>query len=184
MPEISSIEPSSINAGDTTRWLKTLTDYPASQGWSLAYTLINASSKITINSSASGDSHLVEASAITTAAWAAGSYDFRGQVSKAGNVFTVSEGRITINPSFSGNTLDNRSQARKALEAIEAYLANSNNISAAEYEIQGRRLKRFSLPELWAHRDRLRVEVSKEEQAGRIASGLPDNSRVYVRFGR
>jgi hypothetical protein len=184
MPEIPTNEPSTIIAGDTIRWLKTLTDYPASQGWLMAYTLINAAGKITINGTASGDSHLIEASATTSAAWAAGDYDYRAQASKAGDVFTVGQGRITIQPSFAANTLDNRSQARKALEAVQAYLSNSNNIAAAEYEIQGRKLKRFTLPELWAHRDRLRVEVSKEEQAGRIASGLPDNSRVYVRFGR
>lgn len=184
MPEISTTEPSSINAGDTTHWLKTLTDYPASLGWVLSYILINAASKITITGTASGDSHLIQASASTTAAWTAGVYDYRAQISKAGEVFTVGEGRITVRPSFSASTLDNRTQARKALEAVEAYLSNPSNLSAAEYEIQGRRLKRFSLPELWAHRDRLRIEVSKEEQAGRIASGLPDNSRVYVRFGQ
>ncbi len=184
MPEISTIEPSSINAGDTVRWLKTLTDYPASQGWVITYILINAASKITLTSTASGDSHLIQASATTSSQWTSGVYDYRAQAFKAGDVFTVGEGRITVQPSFSGNTLDNRSQARKALEAVEAYLSNSTNLAASEYEIQGRKLKRYSLPELWAHRDRLRIEVGKEEQAGRMASGLPDNSRVYVRFGQ
>ena len=49
----------------------------------------------------------------------------------------------------------------------------------------GRQLRRHTLTELWAHRDRLRLEVLREEQAERLAAGLPDRGRrrVLVRFG-
>lgn len=184
MADIPTTEPSIVNAGDTVRWTKTLADHPATDGWVLAYTFINAAGKFTLTASASGVDHAVNAAPATTNAWPAGDYDWRAQVSKAGDVFTVAEGRITVRASFGASTLDARSTARKALEAVEAYLANSNNISAAEYQIAGRQLRRFNLPELWAHRDRLRQEVAREDAAASAAAGLPDKRRVYVRFGR
>ncbi len=181
--DIPTTEPAAVNAGDTIRWRRALPDYPASAGWVLTYTLLNAAGKITITASAQGDDHLVSVPAATSAGWPAGDYAWRAQVSRAGEVYTVGEGRMTVRPSFGASTLDTRSSARKALEAVEAYLADPNNISAAQYEIAGRQLRRHTLTELWAHRDRLRLEVLREEQAERLAAGLPDRRRVLVRFG-
>lgn len=183
MPDIPTTEPATVNAGDTVRWRRALPDYPASAGWVLTYTLLNASGKITITASAQGDDHLVSVPAATTSGWPAGDYAWRAQASKAGEVYTVAEGRMTIKPSFGVSALETRSLARQALDAVEAYLADPNNIAAAQYEIAGRQLRRHTLPELWAHRDRLRLEVLREEQAERLAAGLPDRRRVFVRFG-
>ncbi len=183
MPEISTIERSAVNAGDTVRWLRVLPEYQASAGWVLTYTLLNAAGKITITATAQGADHLVNVPAATTAAWAAGDYSWRAQTSKAGEVYTIGEGRMTVYPSFSVATLDTRSANRQALDAVETFLRDPNNIAAAEYEVAGRRLKMYALPDLWKHRDRLRFEVSKEEAAQRVAAGLPDSRRVFVRFG-
>lgn len=183
MAAISTIEPTTVNAGDTIRWTRTLPDYPASAGWVLAYTLLNAASKITVTSAASGDDHAVTVAAATSAAWVAGDYAWRAQVSKSGEVYTVGEGRMTVAPSFGAATLDTRSSARKALEAIEAYLADPNNLTAAEYEIAGRRLKRIPLPELQSHANWLRQQVVREEDAARTAAGLPRRGRILTRFG-
>lgn len=183
MATTPTTEPTTVNAGDTVLWRKTLQDYPASSGWVLAYTLLNTAGKIVITSAADGADHVVNVPAATTNAWSAGEYAWRAQVSNAGQVFTVGEGRITVRPSFDAASLDTRSSARKALEAVQSYLADPNNISAAQYEISGRQLRRHTLAELWAHRDRLVFEVSKEDAAARAAAGLPTNSRVFVRFG-
>lgn len=184
MADIPTTEPLSVYAGDTVRWTRALPNYPASSGWLLTYTLLNASAKITLTSAANdaGD-HLITAAAAVTATWSAGDYTWRAQVSKASEVFTVGEGRITVQPSFGAATLDTRSFARKALDAVEAYLADGNNLAAAEYQIAGRSLKRHTLPELMAHRDRLKAEVAREDAAARLAAGLPDRRRVFVRFG-
>lgn len=183
MAAIPTSEPTTVNAGDTIRWTKTLADYPASSGWVLTYTLLNASSKITITATASGNDHAVNVAAATSAAWTAGDYAWRAQVALAGDVFTVGEGRMTVAPSFGAATLDTRSSARKALEAVEAYLADPSNLTAAKYQIAGRSLDRFPLTDLWKHRDRLRFEVAREDAATRAAAGLPDTRRVFVRFG-
>ncbi|MCX8016441.1 MAG: DUF1822 family protein [Rhodocyclaceae bacterium] len=183
MADIPTTEPTTVNAGDTVRWLRKLPEYPASDGWVLTYTVLNASGKITITASANGDDHFVSVPATTSASWPAGEYAWRARVSRAGDVYTVAEGRITVRPSFAEATLDARSTARRALEAVEAYLADPNNVAAAQYEIAGRQLRRYTLTELWMHRDRLKLEVLREEQAERSAAGLPDRRRVLVRFG-
>lgn len=183
MASIPTSEPTTVNPGDTVRWTKTLADYPASAGWALSYILLNASSKITITATASGDDHVVNVAAATSASWTAGDYAWRAQVALAGDVFTVGEGRITVAPSFAATTLDTRSSVRKALEAVEAYLSDPSNLTAAKYQIAGRSLDRFPLPDLWKHRDRLRFEVAREDAATRAAAGLPDTRRVFVRFG-
>jgi hypothetical protein len=183
MAVLPSLEPAVVHAGDTLQWSRTLADYPASAGWVLSYVLINASRRYTFEAQADGDAHRVTVAASASAGWAAGRYDWRARVARAGEVFTVGEGRLEVRPSLSAATHDGRSTARRALEAVEAYLADPARLDAASYEIAGRKLSRYSLTELWAHRDRLRFEVGREEDAQRLAAGLPARGRVLVRFG-
>jgi hypothetical protein len=183
MADTPTIEPSSVNAGDTWRWTRSLADYPASAGWALSYTLINASAKITVNASASGDDHAVTVAAATTAGYAAGTYDWRARVSKAGEVYTVGEGRLTVRNAFSAATFDARTHARKTLDAIEAVIEGRASSSTAEYTIAGRSLKHIPVADLLALRDKYRAEVLREDAAAAVAAGLPDRRRVFVRFG-
>lgn len=183
MADIPTIEPTTANAGDTWRWTRTLADYPASAGWALSYTLINAAAKITINASASGDDHAVTVSAATTAGYAAGSYDWRARVSKAGEVYTVGEGRITVRNAFGGATFDARTHARKTLEAIEAVIEGRASSEVSYYMIGNRQLRYLTPAELLTLRDKYRAEVAREDAAAAVAAGLPDKRRVFVRFG-
>lgn len=180
---IPTIEPPRIVAGDTAKWLKQLPDYPASAGWVLSYRLINAASVIGVSSTASGADHLVNVPAATTAAWAAGSYDWRAQASLAGEVYTVGAGRVVVEPAFGASPLDARSQARRMLDAIEATLEGRASSSTAEYEIAGRRLKHIPIPELLVLRDRLRADVAREDAATALAAGQSPRGRISVRFG-
>lgn len=182
MPPIPTIEPASLNAGNTAKWLKTLPDYPAGEGWALAYVLVNGSNRLTFSASAQGDEHLVQVAANTTATWAAGAYDWRATVTRQGEVYTVGEGRITIEPGF-GAAIDARSHARRTLQAIEDTLEGRATSATAEYQIAGRQLKYIPIPELLTLRDRYRQEVRDEDAAARIAAGLGNPGRIYVRFG-
>lgn len=182
-PPILNLEPVSLNAGDTAKWRKSLLDYPANDGWQLAYTLINAAGKIEFSASPDGADHLVNVDATTTASWASGDYAWRATASKGGDVFTVGSGRMWINPSFTGDSLETRSQARRTLEAIEATLEGRASSATAEYQIAGRQLKYIPIPELLQLRDRFRADVRSEDAAALAAAGLPRPGRVYVRFG-
>jgi hypothetical protein len=179
---IPDTEPTRINAGDTARWLKSLADYPASAGWALAYTLVSAAQRYTFSGTASGDDFLVNVAASTTTGWAAGSYAWRAQVSRAGEVYTVAEGQVEVAPAF-GAAVDARSAARRGLDAINAVLENRATAGVAEVTIGGRAVKHIPLPELLALRDRYRIDVAREEAAARSAAGLAPAGRVAVRFG-
>lgn len=182
MPNTPTTEPASLNAGDTAKWLKSFADFPASAGWVLSYELVSAFQRYAFSATASGDDHEITVSAATTATWAPAAYDWRARVSRAGEVFTVGSGRITIAAAF-GSAIDARSQARRSLEAIEATLEGRASSATAEYQISGRQLKYIPIPELLALRDRLRQDVAAEESAARVGAGLGNSRRVYVRFG-
>lgn len=182
MPPIPTTEPASINAGDTAKWLKSLPDFPAGEGWVLGYELVNAAQRLSFAASAQGDDHLVLVAASATGEWPAGTYDWRATASRAGEKFTVGQGRITIEPGF-GSAIDARSQARRTLQAIEDTLEGRATSATAEYQIAGRQLKYIPIPELLTLRDRYRQEVRAEEAAERMAAGLGNPGRIYVRFG-
>ena len=165
-----------MTAGDTLKWTRSLSDYPATT-WTLTYTLVNSTTRITITASASGTDFAVTVSAATSSGYAAGTYDWRAQVSSGGEVYTVGTGRIKINPVWSAAT-DGRSQARRALEAIESVLEGRASSATAEYEIAGRRLKYIHIPELLQLRDRYKAQVLAEERAAGIGLG----GRMQVRF--
>ena len=175
-------EPTQFVAGDTAKWLKTLAEYPASAGWALAYTLINSANKITFGSTAQGTDFLVNVSATTTATWAAGTYAWRAQVSKSGEVFTVGQGSLVIKAAFSAATLETRSTSAIMLDNVNAALTKTASENVLEYEIAGRRLKHYSMGELLQLRDRLTADVARETAAANIANGLGNPGRIYVRF--
>ena len=181
MSEIPTQEPAVIAAGDTAKWRRSLPAYPASAGWTLSYTLVRAATRITFSASADGDLHLVNVPASTTTAWTAGTYTWRAQVSKAGEVYTISTGTLSIRPNFATAT-DGRSHARKVLDGIEAVIEGRATSEVGEYQIAGRSLKYIPIPELLALRDKYRAEVLREDAAERTARGLPDQRRTYVRF--
>jgi hypothetical protein len=180
--DIPTAEPLSARAGDTWRWTRALADYPASDGWALSYVLINAGAKVTISASSDGDDHAVTVAAAATANYAAGAYEWVARVSKSGEVYTVGTGRITVLPSLSASTADLRTHARKTLEAIEAVIEGRASQDVLEYQIAGRSLKRIPVADLLMLRDRYRAEVAREDAANRVALGLPDRRRVFVRF--
>ena len=178
--QIPTSEPSTITPGDTVKWTRTLADYSASDSWVLSYELINSANRYTLTAAASGADHLVTIAAATSLAYVAGVYDWRARATKAGEVYTVGSGRVTVAKSFAAAT-DTRSQARRTLEAIEATLEGRSTSATAEYEIAGRKLRFIAIPELLTLRDRYRVDVAREDAATRCAAGLPNPGRIYVR---
>lgn len=175
-------EPTQVNAGDTAKWLKALPDYPATDGWVLSYTLVSSTQRLTFNASASGSEHLVNVSAATTAAWVPGTYTWRARVALDGDVYTVGGGQIVVGSAFATAT-DGRSAARRMLDAVEATLEGRASNDVEQLTISGRSVKHMPVADLLALRDRLRLDVAREQAAERAAAGLPARGRVLVRFG-
>lgn len=180
----ATTEPSRVTAGDTVTWTKSLSDYPASSGWVLSYTLINSAAKITITATASGADHQVLASAATSAAWTAGLYTWVSAVAKASERFTIAQGSITIAPNLAASsTFDTRSSARKALEAVNLLLESYGTKAYMQgYEINGRKQQFNSPGDFLAFRSKLMAEVAREDNAARISAGLSPRNQISVRF--
>lgn len=167
---IQSALPAEFRAGDTLTASRAWSAYPASAGWVLAFTFVGLSSYYVATAATDGDSFALNVPAATTVTWTPGSYSVVEYVSNAGTGerFTLTENSVRILPNLAAATggVDTRTHARKVLDSIEAWL-ESKAPTAAAVEVGGRKLQRYSLPDLLVLRDRYRVEVMREERAAR-----------------
>lgn len=184
--------------GDSYEFTTVVPDYPASDGWTLAHVLRARVSgdAITITAVASGDDYLTTVLAATSAGWDAGDYTVTAQVSNVGlerhtlDAVALSDGRlasnlITIlaNPS-EGEAFDDRSHARKTLDALNAMIEGRATKAQQRYTIKDRELWLIEPEQLIKFRQYYAALVLNEEAAARRAAGLPDGRTSYVRFNR
>lgn len=177
--------PDTVTAGDTISWKITLADYPADDSWVLKYRLINAAGKFDITATADGADHLVSVAAATSAGYTAGTYSYQAYVEKGTDRYTVDTGSIVVKPNLAAQSAgyDNRSIARKTLDAIEtALVAHGSKAWTQEYSIAGRTMKFRSVGEFMAFRSKMQQEVRAEEAAERIARGESAGNKLFVRF--
>lgn len=185
MADMLSIEPQTIRAGDFVTWMKSLADYPADAGWSLAYTLINAAGKITINASASGADHLVAVAATATANYVAGSYIWMARVTKGSESYTIGTGTIDILPNLAAlTTFDGRSHAKVMVEAIEAAIQGRASALQLRMSINNRSIEFLSPSELIKWLSFYRAEVAKEGQLETIKRTGKNPRNIGVRCVR
>lgn len=190
MVEIPVREPSDIVAGDTIKWyrLDLTGDFPATDGWSLAYTLrlrSGTGNKIAIAAAASGDGFLIAVAAATSAAYPAGEYELEGYVTKSTERYRVYLGTCLVRPNLAGEAdgaHDSRSHAERVLDAIEATIEGRASNDQLEYTVAGRSLRRMAFAELHAFRSLYRAEVAREKEAERIRRGLGSRRNIYVRM--
>ena len=178
-----------IIAGDTLDFVTTLPDYPASGGYTLKYRLSprTSGSAIDITCSASGDDHRCGAAASVTASWVAGEYSWACWVEKGAERYGGTEypwrGECTILPNpATTTTYDSRSAARKALDAMNAFIAGSTDMSVKRYTINGRELERWPLKDLLVARQRLAAEVANEDICAKLNAGLGGGRKIQVRL--
>lgn len=166
----------SLIAGDTLDFTDSVAQYPASAGWTLVYRLVPrftapVQAPIVLTASASGDDHRVQATSVATAAWTAGIYGWARWVEKVGERHSLGTGNLTVlaDPAQVAQGADNRNQAQKALDNIDAVLANRATHDQKSYSIAGRSLEHMSVDELLSLRAYYAARVRKESgQSGRI----------------
>lgn len=181
---IPTSTPSEIIAGDSIAWTITLDDYPASAGYSLSYALVKSGALIGIASSPDGDDHAVSLSAATTAGYAAGIYDYQAYVTLDADRYKVEDGSITVKPNFAAQTsgYDNRSHAKKVLDAIDSLLEGKAASDVSSYSIAGRSLTKYSPAELLDLRKYYHKLYRQEIQAAQRKAGKSTGSLVKVQF--
>lgn len=173
MPDIPTTEPAALRAGDTWKWTRSLADYPASS-WTLKYRFKSAAGGFEVTAAADGADHAVTVAAATTAAYTAGRYTWIAWVESGAEKYTIGTGAVDVEPDYRSGlasaALDDRTHARKMLDAIEAWL-EARDPGVAEYEIAGRRMKYIPTAELVKMRSRYQSEVKAEEIAAKRARG-------------
>lgn len=182
MTDIQTKEPASIVAGDTAKWKKSLSDYPAGT-WTLHYSLINSSNKYSIVATADGTDHSVTIPAATSAGYAAGVYRVFGYVTNGTERATVYEADIEIKPDLATlTTFDSRTHVKKTLDAIEAVIEKRATSDQQKYTIQGRSLERTPMPDLIALRDKYQALYLSEKKADDLKKGIGGKNNIYVRI--
>lgn len=177
--------PTELTAGDTWTWTHSVTDHPATSYTAATFYLQNAARSFGMAATLSGTNFALTATAATTAALKPGKYQWRLVAITGTNRFTIDRGEVEVLPDpATAASYDFRSVARRTLEAIEAYLADPDNLAAASYSIGGRSLSRWSRSELLSEMSKWKAEVQEEEAKSRMAKGLGNPRRLYVRFDR
>lgn len=184
MSNIPTQEPGSLNVGDTWRWTRGLADYPAPT-WVLKYRFKSAAGGFEITASASGQDHSITVAAATSAGYTAGNYTWTAWVEGGtSEKYTVDSGTVELLPDYRAGAanvaLDDRSHARKTLDAIEAWI-ESRDLAVAEYQIAGRSMKYIPIADLLKMRSRYQLEVQAEINAAKLARGEGVGRKIQFR---
>lgn len=181
-------EPTTLRAGDSVSWTKSLPTYPSTDGWSLHYRLLwPTGTAAEITTSASGVDYTVSLTAANTASWAAGSASLVSYVKKGSGASeeraTLERLDVTILPDLTAAaTFDGRTQNQKALAdartALASYMAGGK-LHVAEYDVAGRRMKFRAASEITDLINYYEREVARERIATAIANGGAPGRVVY-----
>lgn len=184
MAEIPTLEPTSIRAGDTLNWTKTLDDYPADDSWVLSYAFRGSPGTFDITAGSSGADHSVSVAAATTTSYDAGFYDVLGYVDKSSERYSVYEGRIEVLADLeaAGSSYDGRTHVKKTLDAIESVLENRASKEILESTIEGVAIKRIPHEDLIAMRGKYLDWYRQEQAAEKLARGLGTGRNILTRF--
>jgi len=189
MPDIILFnEPATIQGGDTVKWKKTLTDFPAPT-WTLKYYLVKTGEQIVITAVADGTDHSVVLTKATTAAYKVGTYSWQAFVDDGTERFKMDEGAMEVLPDFETQTtgFDNRSIPAQMVDAFEALFTGKItrlDLDKTSYSIANRSITKLSVAELRVEYLRWKADLKAEQDAEKIATGLPTGNKILTRFVR
>lgn len=194
-------EPNEIIIGDTITWKRRsvqavsendngiieTTDIKASDGWALKFVAVGKNGAITINAAAddeNADDFKFTATAAQTGAYVAGDYQWQIVATKTTTRYTIATGICTVTDNIAGRSAayDNRSHAKKVLDAIEAVIEGRATADQQSYTIAGRSLTRTPLQDLMRLRAMYKAEYDAEVATANIAAGLSGKNKIFTRF--
>lgn len=183
--QVPTTEPSAIVAGDTIKWLKSLSCYPAPT-WTLTYAF-RGPANIDVLATAEGADHLVNIPAATSAVYTAGLYSLSARVTNGTDVYSVPLGASAIlikaNPATITAGTDLRSTAAKSLAAVKDAILKLSSKTAATVTLNGQSYTLQDLEKLMKLQGFLQSQVNAEIDAENIAAGLGSRKNILVRFG-
>lgn len=162
--------PAQITVGESVSWKYGNGTYPASAGWAVTYTLINATARIQMVSVADSDDHLIEVAAAVSALYTAGNYDWQMHVANGTERYLLGEGVIEVLADFAAAGLsggyDSRSHVKKVLDALEAAIEGRASKVQMSQSVGGLAIQYMSLAEMITLRDKYRAKYQQELVAG------------------
>lgn len=182
--DIPKYEPAKISMGFNHVWLYYDPDYTPSE-CTISYYLQKTDRRIVILGTDNGDGgHLFTVTSAVSALYLAGVYQFRVGATVSGEIIPLREGSITIEDDFisSDGGYDSRSLVKKTLDAINETILGTASKSTQETTINGKSLKRYSVSDLLKLKSQYARWYNDEEQEKKIASGLPSDRKILVRF--
>jgi len=183
-------EPLKFYSGATVKWKRTdLSDFPAST-WTLHYTFVKDGTRIQVTSAQDGttENHLVNIPPATTAAYAVGVYHWVVEARDGTDVYVVDSGICEILKDFAEQSsgYDNRSVAKKMVDAYESLFANQIDNSTLEqlsYSIAGRSISKLGADQTRVEYHRWKQLYKQELDEERINNGLGTRKKILTRFG-
>ena len=186
--------PETIRAGSTAKWKDSSTidgfdETISSPDWTLKYyfrTNEGGGHTATAVQDGTGTGWKTTITATETEALTPGQWYWVAEFSKGAEKFTRS-GQLTVLQSlaYTGTNpaaVDERTQAKKDLDAVTTAIRVLTTDAAKEYSIGGRSFKKVDLPDLIARESQLKFQVNKEDQKNAIANGRGNFAVSYVRF--
>jgi len=196
-------EPTEIILGDTVSWVRRgvqaveindngdveYTDIKASDGWTLKFSAVGKLGQFSITASADADNaddFCFTATAATTALYTAGDYLWQLTATLSTTRYTIATGRITLSDNISAREAlyDNRSHAKKMLDAIEAELEGKGTaatLSLVSYAIAGRS-KAQQIEVLIKLRQIYKREYESELATANMKAGRATGRKILTRF--
>ena len=179
---IPTVEPTSITAGDSASWTRSLADYSASDGWTLSYAFIKVkvpAAPLLIAATASGSDFLVSLTPADTQFWPDGEYNGQGYVTKAGERHTVWTGSLEVMPDYvTAGAVETRSIAQQTLDSLRAALLRLSTKQVTRATIEGVQLEFRSMKEVQDLIDKYQAIVNTEDA---VATSAPRRS-ILARF--
>jgi hypothetical protein len=170
-------EPDTLSAGERWAWVRPdITGAYPTDSYTLKYLLTlqsSASAQLVITALKTAEKHVIEVGKAITDGYTAGDYAWQAVIVRDsdGEEVVVDDGLLLV----VAQTGDIRSHSQKVLQAIRALIEGTATRDQQEYTINGRTLKRRSIPELLeierVYAARWKAEKKAiARKAGRLAS--------------
>lgn len=167
MSSTLSALPDSFSAGTTVAFTKSYTDYPADDGWAL--TLYLAGARVyDVEAVADGSAYAVTIPA--TAPLVAGLYKWSERVEKAGEVYEVAYGTVTVTDNLAEAT-DGSSQEwlERTVPILRAHVEGRLRAGLESYSIAGRAVSKMPVADAVALLTQLEGRLRRLKNPGVIS---------------
>jgi hypothetical protein len=174
------IEPTVITQGERIEWTKTFCDYPATL-YSLEYRFRGTGPGFNVTATVDGSDFLAAVTKENSAACSLGRYDWQSWLTEIATRithFSPDPVEQDVQRGFATGSTGNvelRSDAKMALDAINAAILGQATNNQMEYEITtpagSRKIRRVPLADLLAARKEYAAIVARENAAERVKNG-------------